>query len=530
MATTINSYSVGLGMDASGYIDGANLSRSETKKLVKDIEAARTPTENFAREQDRLTAALDKGAISQATYDRLLANKRASLISTTDLTHGYAIGLTAVAAAGAAVIAGGVAFIAHLRATQNQIDETIDSSKKLGMSFNEVGSIRFAAQEAGGTDSATVDERMKKMLVNISKAVAGDEGIREAFGKLGLDAGEMMKLGPVQAVMAIADGMEGVTAHADKLNIAMEIFGKAGNEIVPLLDQGSDAIRDSVEFQQKWNYLTESQTTAVAANNDAWDRIGVVIEGASIKLAAEFAPAMLLIAESILGIADSAENVDGYITTTVDSIVYMGGSLKENLHLLQDTAIVAGKLASFNFVGAGSDAATALLKVELDGGEKALQALYDKRFELDNIAKDNESKRIKNRIDTEAIMQESAAEKADKKQRERDAEKLERDLQAFKKQQEHEEATIAMQRQADREKAIREAQSFFEKQRREVAKGPGAGMEAGSVEAARFLADQVNQAAGDAINGNPTRQQMDMQLNKLDELITVAKNNGFRQI
>ena len=71
-----------------------------------------------------------------------------------------------------------------------------------------------------------------------------------------------------------------------------------------------------------------------------------------------------------------------------------------------------------------------------------------------------------------------------------------------------------------------------EVRRRDVAKGPGAGMEVGSAEAAKFIADQINQVLSDKMdpNGNPTRQQMDMQLNKLDELITVAKANGFRQI
>lgn len=520
MATTINSYSVGLGMDASGYIDGANLSRSETRKLIKDIEAARSPTENFAREQDRLTAALDKGAISQATYDRLLANKRASLISTTDLTHAYAAGLAAVAAAGATAIAGGVAFVAHLRSTQNQIDATVDSAKKLGMSYNEVGSVRFAAQEAGGTDAATVDASMKKMLVNISKAVAGDEGIRGAFAKLGLDAGEMLKLGPVDAVKAIADGMQGVTPHAEKLAIAMEIFGKSGQEMVPLLDQGSEAIRESVEFQQKWNYLTESQTTAVAANNDAWDRIGVVIDGISNKLAAEFAAPMLVIAESVLGTAEGLTSVDQTIRDVSDSTVYLAGVFKDIFEVVTITQATLARIARLDFTAATDGLREA---VDFTSGEKALQAVYDKRLELDIIAKDNEAKRIKNRIDTEAIMQESAAEKADRKQKERDEER-------FRINQEHEEAAIAMQRQAQNEKAIKEAQAFFEKQRREVAKGPGAGIEVGSAEAARFMADQVNQAAGDAMNVGPTKDQMDMQLNKLDELILVAKSNGVRQI
>lgn len=72
MATTINNYSVGLELDAGAYIDASKLSRAETRALTTDINRARDPMEKYAREQDRLTQALEKGAISQELYDRLL--------------------------------------------------------------------------------------------------------------------------------------------------------------------------------------------------------------------------------------------------------------------------------------------------------------------------------------------------------------------------------------------------------------------------------------------------------------------------
>lgn len=72
MATTINSYSVGLTLDASGYINGSKLARGESQALSRMINSSRTPAEQFARTYDKLENALAKGAISLGTYQRLL--------------------------------------------------------------------------------------------------------------------------------------------------------------------------------------------------------------------------------------------------------------------------------------------------------------------------------------------------------------------------------------------------------------------------------------------------------------------------
>lgn len=72
MATTINSYSVGLTLDASSYIDASKLTRSETKSLITEINKARDPAENFSRAQEKLDKALAASAITQEVYNRLL--------------------------------------------------------------------------------------------------------------------------------------------------------------------------------------------------------------------------------------------------------------------------------------------------------------------------------------------------------------------------------------------------------------------------------------------------------------------------
>lgn len=72
MATTISSYSVSLALDAKDYIRNSGLSRAETGRLVREINGARTPADNYARSLSLVDKALKAGAIDQGVYNRLL--------------------------------------------------------------------------------------------------------------------------------------------------------------------------------------------------------------------------------------------------------------------------------------------------------------------------------------------------------------------------------------------------------------------------------------------------------------------------
>jgi hypothetical protein len=505
MATTINSYSVGFGMDASGYIDGAKISRSETRKLIKDIEGARTPTEKYAREQDRLTEAYKKGAIDLKTYNRLLDDKKTKLGIGQSSLIPYGAAITAVTAAQAALVAGGVAFVHHLRDVQAQIDDVADSAGKLGLSYNELSGLRFAAQEGGGVDAATTDAAIKKMLINTAKAVDGDKATREAFSKLGLDAGQLIQAGPVAATMQIADALSQVNDQGEKLKLTMDIFGKSGTELVSTLDQGSAAIQEAVDFQEKWNSLTLEQTTAVGANNDAWDRISVLTDGISTKLAAEFAPAMHLVADLILDTSDELTDVDSSVRSIVDNVVLFVGHMKDLFELANVINATLYNTATLNFEGVaeGIDAALDITS----GATGALESLYKKRDELEKAAAARQQEldeRRRNLLDDEGQKQETPllADGAEALYEKHLADELQR-----QKVLEQEKMRALEQEEQRRNQMAKSAldaakKEFDEREKRhrqlqaDVAKGPGAGIEAGSAEAAKFLADQVNAELG----------------------------------
>jgi hypothetical protein len=225
----------------------------------------------------------------------------------------------------------------------------------------------------------------------------------------------------------------------------------------------------------------------VEANNDAWGRVFVMVEGISTKLAAEFAPAMQLIADYILDSADGVVGIDDAIRATVDTTVYLAGVFKDIYELATVTQTVMHNIATLNFSGA-VDGVTAAL--DFSSGEQALQALYDKRFELEQAAAKKQrelEERRKNLLDEDL---DSRIEKEDQ---------AEKDRMRLLEQEEKRREQMAMKaiEAARKELDMREQQR--RKMQADIAKGPGGGMEAGSAEAAKFMADQINAAIGEAV-------------------------------
>lgn len=519
MGTTINAYSVSLGLDASSFIDSAKLTRSETRALVKDIEAAQTPFEKFAVEQERLKRALDSGAISQGTYNRLLKEKRPTISDVTSSLGPYGIALGAIAAGITAAGATTVAFIGHMREAQNAIDDTADKAARLGVSFSELKSLEFGFKEGAGVDAQTVDDSIKKMQINMAKAVHGDEKTREAFAKIGLDAGELMGKAPKEAMLDIADAMSGVETHAERLKLSMEIFGKSGSDLASTLGQGRDALESSMGFAEKWLGLTEEQVAAVGSNNDAWDRIGVVIEGVTNMVAAELAPVMELVADAILSGTDGFSTLDENIRAAVDFSAQVYGHFYDTFEVVAHIASKLEAMASLDFAEAAKAAPASVM--EFDTAEKLLAELEKKREAARQSAAENE-KRTQDARHAQA-MEDTEAET---KKKEEAAKKIAEQEKRLREQAEKE-----ANRQA--ENALKNAEKYFEEERRlqmkmhdDVAKGPGAGMEAGSAEAARFLAQQANQAIADAtvaVGGKPTDEELVAQAKIQSELMRAAQ-------
>lgn len=521
MATTINQYSVGLTLDAKQYIDASKLSASETRKLTADINQARDPTEKYSLEHDRLKRALEAGAISEATYNRLLDTKKQKLDAANSALEKHSTALDTLSKVGNVVtgtyhaikgaITTAMAPINLVREMWEAFDEVADklddtwkSAQKLGLSFNEMAGIRLAAEEIAGSADA-----LDKAIIQMMKR-----------GFAGPDV--------LQSFMDITDEISAMSDQSERVKRAFEVFGKGGTEILVMLQGGTAAIRDSVAFQREWNNLTDAQVMGVEAYNDAWARVGIIIDGTTNKLAAELSPAMKLIADDAIAFATAMKGSEVSIRDVADFLII-------NVSLMKSLAEDAAKIAG----GAGLIASG-----QLKAGVDMLGSLEDPVTTAVEFMK---------RVDAERKKLEAAAEqKAKERQQTRLAE-------IGQQHDAHEELFRKWNEDQDRlaSTALDKARQHFEQERqrdmkmRTAASAGPASMEVGSREAAKYLADEVNNRIGAAaVPDKPTPGEDELiakaaeqvkimeeekktnleQLAAIRELVEVGRANGFKRI
>lgn len=261
-----------------------------------------------------------------------ISSKLASLVSGAGPV-GIALGAAfagVTAAAGAAAV--GIGLVA---AQFGPIDATADAAERLGVSFQELKGLRLSVGEASGiNDDGTIDTLITKLQVNLAEAAATGTGkAAEALKSLGLDAQQLLAAGPQKALEMISAQTSGMASQADRLKIAMELFGKAGLEAVNLLKVGPEQLREANEWAQRNLGVTDEQAAAVGTLNDLWGRLGSLGESFLQNLAAEVAPTLNEIIQSVLDWIDRMGGVKEIARTVADTFRDVAGFIVDTVEL-----------------------------------------------------------------------------------------------------------------------------------------------------------------------------------------------------
>lgn len=198
-----------------------------------------------------------------------------------------AIALKSVAAVGTAftVLGGGIAAVGAKMA--GLIDEQAKVASKLGLTTEALSILRDAAGYAG-IASNTLDMALQRMTRRVSEAANGTGEAVKALEELGLNAEELNRKSPDQALLDIVAALEKVDNQADKVRLAFKLFDSEGVSMVNLTSAGlRQAAADAEAFGLK---VTTAQAAAVEAANDAWTRITAVVGDFLKYITAQVAP------------------------------------------------------------------------------------------------------------------------------------------------------------------------------------------------------------------------------------------------
>jgi TP901 family phage tail tape measure protein len=161
------------------------------------------------------------------------------------------------------------------KAALDTADDLSKLSQKTGISVESLSLLKPIAEQSG-ISLEGLAKGMQKLATAMVEAAGGSKEQIETFSRLGVSVKDAAgQIRPTEAVLLdLADAFAALPDGAEKSALAVKIFGKAGVELIPFLNQGRAGIE---ELKQKFKELglEISGDTAKAAEkfNDTLDTV-----------------------------------------------------------------------------------------------------------------------------------------------------------------------------------------------------------------------------------------------------------------
>jgi len=204
------------------------------------------------------------------------------------------------AIAGSAIVAG---LGAVIKKSIDAGDELFNLQAKTGVAASALIGIGNAAKLAD-VDVGTLGKGLTKLNVNLVKAAEGNEDLARKFKALGVDVkdanGQVVPAD--KALKQIADRFADMPDGAQKAAAAVALFGKAGADLIPLLNEGAASM-------EKFTYKVGEDFAARSDKfNDTITELGIKTQGFGLELTDALLPALQSILEVFADLFDTKQD------------------------------------------------------------------------------------------------------------------------------------------------------------------------------------------------------------------------------
>lgn len=227
-------------------------------------------------------------------------------------------------------------------------DDLMVQSSVTGLSTDALQEYAYMA-ELVDTDVSTITGSLTKLTRNMDSATKGSGAAYEAFKQLGVDIyntdGTLRDANDVftEAIQKLGE----VENQTERDALAMDLFGKSGQELNPIIDAGSEALEEYRKQAHEMGYVLDEETLESLGNiDDSIQLLKNTMDTAKNQIATALAPVVAKITEAFVKWASSVdwERVGQIIGAVLEKI---GSAIKTLIGIIE-TIVTAAKTAVDN--------------------------------------------------------------------------------------------------------------------------------------------------------------------------------------
>lgn len=229
-------------------------------------------------------------------------------------------------------------------------DATYKAAQAAGVATTTFSELAYAAS-LSGVSSEQLGVAISRLNRNLADAASGTGESGAAFRALGIqvtDVGGQLK--SADAIMAeIANKFANFADGPEKSALAIAIFGRAGAQMIPMLNQGARGLAEMREEARQLGITIDSQTGKAAEEfNDNVERLGKAAHGVANQLMQELLPNLTAVADAAV---QAAKSTGGFH----DNVKELADSLSTGALVAFQTIAVVGSDLAFVFKQMGGE-------------------------------------------------------------------------------------------------------------------------------------------------------------------------------
>jgi len=210
---------------------------------------------------------------------------------------------------------GGAMSLASIKGAVDTADEFNKLAQKTGVAVEQLRQLNYAASLSDVSTEA-LGTGLRKLSINMASAAGGGKEQTAIFKALGLsvkDAGGSLK-GADTMLSEVAAKFANFKDGPEKAAMAVQLFGKSGADLIPLLNAGSSGLKTMADEATALGTVFSGDFAKNSeAFNDNLTRIGVASQSAGFAIANELLPTLNTLAERFLEAQKASSGFGSYL-------------------------------------------------------------------------------------------------------------------------------------------------------------------------------------------------------------------------
>ena len=212
---------------------------------------------------------------------------------------------TRIAAIGTAGLA---PLAASVRSFASAGDTLEKMSRRTGIGVEALSELGFAAEQSGA-DLQTLEAGVRVLQRTINDAERGLSTAKDALADLGLTAEQLRGLTPEEQIKAVADRLARIPDPAKRAAVAMQLLGRSGTRLLPLVEGGAAGIEELQEQARALGLTVSTEAARDAALlTDTLNILWRVVRQGVFEIGSALAPTVIDLANAVTRAVITATN------------------------------------------------------------------------------------------------------------------------------------------------------------------------------------------------------------------------------